>query len=370
MKTLKAYKYRLYPSKAQRRVLDETLETCRRVYNDTLAYRKEVYETETRTAGYYETTKQLTQWKETNPYLPNVYSQVLQDVQRRVDKAYNNFFRRVKQGKEKPGFPRFKGHGRYDSFTYPQSGFSILDNGRLRLSKIGDVKIKLHRPVEGTVKTLTVRRDACGNWWVTFSCEVECEPQQPTGAIVGIDLGLSSIITTSDGQHVEPPRFFRKGEQDLAKAQRKLALTEKGTTEQEKRRVIVAKVHRRIANQRNDFNHKLANKLVKDYDLICFEDLNVKGMVKNHCLAKSIVDASWTQLVEFTQYKAVEAGKAVVTVDPRNTTKRCSKCGTLVEKDLSVRIHECPQCGLVIDRDVNAAINILSLGLQALGVSP
>jgi putative transposase len=370
MKTLKAYKYRLYPSKAQRRVLDETLETCRRVYNNTLAYRKEVYETEARSAGYYETAKLLPKWKETNPYLSNVHSQVLQDVQRRVDKAYNNFFRRVKQGTEKPGFPRFKGQGRYDSFTYPQSGFSILDNKRLRVSKVGDLKIKLHRPTEGIIKTLTLRRDACGNWWASFSCEVEIESQSPTGAIIGIDLGLSSIITTSEGTKVDPPRFFRMGEKKLAKAQRKLDKLEKGTEERAHHKLVVAKVHRKIANQRADFNHKLARQLVTDYDVICYEDLSVSRMVHNHCLAKSIMDAAWTQLVDFTQYKAVEAGKVVVTVNPYNTTKRCSRCGTLVNKDLSVRIHECPNCGLVIDRDVNAAINILSLGLQALGVSP
>jgi len=351
-------------------VLDKTLETCRHVYNDTLGYRKEIYETETRSVGYYETTKLLTVWKETNPYLSNVHSQVLQDVQRRVDKAYNNFFRRVKQGTEKPGFPRFKGQGRYDSFTYPQSGFCFLDNGRLRVSKVGDIKIKLHRPIEGKIKTLTLRRDRCGNWWAMFSCKVEIEPQAPTGAIVGIDLGLSSIITTSEGMKIDPPRFFRTGEKGLAKAQQRLDKFEIGTKERAHHKLVVAKIHRKIANRRSDFNHKLARKLVTDYDVICYEDLRVSRMVHNHCLAKSIMDAAWTQLVEFTQYKAAWAGKVVITVNPYNTTKRCSRCGTLVNKDLSVRIHECPQCGLVIDRDVNAAINILSLGLQALGVSP
>ncbi len=344
------------------------LEECRWIYNQTLALRKNAWEQEKKSIGLYSTNAFLPKWKQGRPTLSMVYSQVLQDVQERVDLAFKAFFRRVKAG-EDPGYPRFRGKGRYDSFSYPQFGFSLNDAG-LKVAKIGVVKIELHRPIEGKVKTLTLRRNSTGKWYASFSCEVESVPLPASEKAVGIDVGLTSFATLSNGEKVANPRFFRRDERDLAKAQRKLSKVEKGTPARAFRRKAVSHIHERIANRRKDFTHKLSRRLVNEYGIIALEKLNTKGMLHNHCLAKSIADAAWYQLVQYVSYKAEYAGKSVVLVDPRNTSKRCSRCGSLVDKSLSVRIHSCPVCGLVIDRDLNASINILALGLESLGVSP
>jgi len=363
------YKFRLNPTRHQRTLFNNTLELCRWVYNETLATRKNTWEQEKKSVSHYDTINMLPELKKQRPELIQVYSQVLQEVCARVDLAFKAFFRRIKAGDKKPGYPRFKSYGRYDSFTYPQYGFELLDNGLL-LSKIGTIKIVQHRPLEGKIKTLTVRRDAVGNWYANFSCEVEPEPLPKSDKAVGIDVGLESFATFSTSEKVANPRFFRKDEKVLTRAQRRLSKADKGTPERAKRRKVVAHIHQRIANRRKDFAHKLSRQLVNEYGVIALEKLNEKNMLKNHCLAKSISDAAWNQFAEFTQYKAEEAGRECMLIDPRNTSKRCSRCGTLVEKDLSVRIHSCPVCGLVIDRDENAAINILALGLQSLGFSP
>lgn len=344
----------------------QTLELCRWVYNETLASRKDAWEQARQTLSLYETNKLLTLWKREHQELKNVFSQVLQNVQERVDLAFRAFFRRVKAEEEKPGFPRFRGSGWYDSFTFKQFGFALLDNGLL-LSKIGTIKIILHRPMEGLVKTLTIQRDRVGNWYACFSCEVEPAHLPFNELAVGIDVGLESFAKLSNGDAIANPRFFRRDEKELAKAQRKFSRTERCTPERAKRRRAVAHIHQRIANRRKDFVHKQSHKLVNRFGCLAFENLNVKNMLQNHYLAKSILDAAWNQLVRYTMYKAESAGRHVVLVDPRNTSKRCSRCGTLVEKSLSVRVHNCPVCGLVMDRDQNAAINILGLGLQSLG---
>jgi putative transposase len=206
--------------------------------------------------------------------------------------------------------------------------------------------------------------------YACFSCEVEPKPLPASEKAVGVDVGLKSFATLSNGEKVTNPRFFRKDENKLAKAQRKLSKAEKGTPERAKRRKAVEHIHQRIANRRKDFAHKLSRQLVNEYGVIALEKLNGKNMLQNHCLAKSISDAAWNQFARYTQYKAENAGRECVLVDPRNTSKRCSRCGTLLEKDLSARVHSCPICGLEIDRDENAAINILALGLQCLGVNP
>ena len=358
----------MYPTKKQRTRLEQTLEECRWLYNQTLAYRKEAWEQRQESVSLYASNKLLPDWKEQRPSLETVFSQVLQNVQARVDLAFKAFFRRVKNG-EKPGYPRFKGKGRYDSFTYPQFGFSINGN-TVYCSKIGNVKIKLHRPIVGRIKTLTIQRSSTGKWYACFSVEVKSEPLPENVKAVGIDVGLESFATLSTGEKIENPRFFRKAEKKLAKAQRNLSKTEKGAPERAKRRKIVAHIHERIANQRRDFAHKISRNLVNQFGVIVFEKLNTNGMLKNHCLAKSVQDAAWNQFVLFTTYKAEGAGRRVVLVDPRNTSKTCSRCGSLVEKTLSDRVHSCPHCDLVLDRDVNAALNILRLGLQSLGANP
>jgi len=284
-----------------------------------------------------------------------------------VDLAFKAFFRRVKAG-EKPGYPRFRGYGRYASFTFKQSGFELLPAGKeLLISKIGAVRIVLHRPIQGRVKTLTVQRDAVGNWYACFACEVDPQPLPYNGLAVGVDVGLESFATLSNWMKIDNPRFFRHAEQGLAQVQRLLSRAEKGTPERAKRRKAVQHVHQRIANRRKDFAHKLSRELVNSFGMISFENLTIRNMLQNHRLAKSISDAAWKQLITYTTYKAENAGRRVVSVDPRNTSRMCSGCGTLVEKSLSVRVHACPVCGLVMDRDENASHNILRLGLESLG---
>jgi len=364
---MKTFKYRLQPSKSQRTNLIQTLELCRWVYNETLATRKNTWEQDQKTLSLYDTNKLLTVWKQEHPELKDVHSQVLQNAQERVDLALKAFFRRVKAG-EQPGYPRFRGYGWYDSFTFKQFGFALRNDGLL-LAKIGFVKIILHRPLEGHIKTLTVQRDVVGNWYACFACDVETKPLPFVEPAIGIDVGLESFATLSTGVKLENPRFFRRDERALAKAQRKLSKAETGTPERTKRRRAVQHIHQRIANRRRDFAHKLSHELVNTFGLIAFEDLRIKNMLQNHRVAKSISDAAWKQLIRYTTYKAENAGRVVVWVDPRNTSKRCSDCGRMVQKSLSVRVHACPVCGLVLDRDENAANNILRLGLESLGLA-
>jgi putative transposase len=361
------FKYRLHPSKSQRTKLMQTLEICRSVYNETLATRKRAWEQEHKSLSLYDTNKLLPTWKQDHPELKVVYSQVLQNVQERVDLAFKAFFRRVKAG-EKPGYPRFRGVGWYDSFTFKQFGFELRGDG-LFLSKIGVVKIVLHRPIKGQIKTLTIWRNAVGNWFACFACEVQGERLPLSNLAIGIDMGLESFATLSNGVKVENPRFFRLDEKGLAKAQRKLSQAEKGTPERAKRRKAVQHIHQRIANRRKDFAHQLSREWVGRFGMIAFEKLNGINMLQNHCLAKSISDTAWNQLIQYTMYKAENAGRVVVLVDPRNTSKQCSGCGTMVEKSLADRVHACPVCSLVMDRDENAANNILRLGLESLGVA-
>jgi len=365
---IKAYKYRIYPTKSQRTKMERTLDLCRWTYNQTLAYQKNAWENEGKSVSKYETHDLLPDWKSDKPELSEVFSQTLQNVQERVDLALKAFFRRVKAG-EKPGYPRFRGRGWYDSFTYPQKGFK-LDYGKLYLSKIGEIKIKLHRQIEGKIKRLTIRRAATGKWFACFSVELEDLPKPPwkDGSIVGIDVGLTSFATLSNGEKIANPRFFRDEESELARVQRKLSKAAKGTPERKAALNVVERVHERIANKRYEFAHQVSRDLVNRFGLIAFEDLNIKNMIQNHCLAKSISDVAWNMLVTVTSYKAESAGSIVVLVDPRNTSKMCSRCCILVEKTLADRVHNCPECGLFLDRDWNAAINILRLGLQSVGI--
>lgn len=300
--------------------------------------------------------KLLPTWKQENPKLKDVYAQTLQEVCIRVDLAFQHFFRRCKNG-EKPGYPRFKTKEHYKSFTYPQSGFKLTGNKHLHLPKIGDIKIKLHRPLQSKVKRLTVKRDWLGNWYACFIIKFESVPLPTSEKVAGIDLGCKKFATLSTGEEIANPRFFRKDEKALAKAQRN-----------NKPKRVLQHIHQRIANRRTDFAHKLSRNLVNVFQVIIFEKLDIKEMQsKNwHSLNKSIGDAAWGQLISMTAYKAEETGRTFITVDPKNTSQLCSGCGQIVPKDLSVRVHSCPHCGLVLDRDLNAARNILARGLASL----
>jgi putative transposase len=350
---LRTYKFKLEPTAEQIEMIEQTLHLCRWLYNSMLEQRKLVYKLRDVSLTLYTQKKELPAVKKEFPEFKQVYSQVLQDVCQRLDQTFQAFFRRLKNG-EKAGYPRFRGKNRYDSFTYPQSGFKI-EGKYLKLSKIGSIRIKFHRPIEGKIKTCTIKRKN-GKYYACFSCEIETEPQS-TGKQVGVDLGVKHLAITSDGIFFEHPKYLRKAEKRLKYLQRMVSRRKKGSNRRHKAVAMLAKCHEYIANQRRDNAHKISRYLVNHYDLIGFEDLNIKGMVKNHHLAKSIADAGWRLLIQFTAYKA-EAGKKVVWVDPYNTSQACSECGQIVKKTLNERIHQC-SCGYTADRDVNAARNIL-----------
>ncbi len=363
------FKYRLYPTKQQQRLLDAQLEECRWLYNHLLAARCDAWEQRRESLRLYDQQATLPALKANRPPLAGVQSQVLQNVAMRIDLAFQAFFRRARAG-EKPGYPRFRGPGRYASITYPQVPVGCtLDAAaqRLRLHGVGSVKILLHRPLEGVPKTATISRSSTGKWYVCFSSECAEPASLPEiGEQVGIDVGLTTFATLSNGQEIANPRFFRAEEQALAKIQRRLSKEEKGTPGHAKRRRIVARVHERMRWRRGDFTHQHSRRIVNAFDLIAVEDLSVNRMVHNHCLAKSIHDVAWSQFASLLSYKAAWAGRKYVAVNPAYTSQDCSQCGHRQQLSLSDRIYICPCCGIVLDRDLNASRNMLRLGRQSL----
>lgn len=370
----KTYKYRLYPTRSQQDILEKQLSLCRWLYNYFLKERKTLYERNKTKITCYDQIKKIPELKKEKPELKEVYSQTLQDVARRLDKAFQNFFRRVKENqngkKQKPGYPRFKGYWRYDSLIYPQSGFELKDN-KLNLSKIGFLKIKHHREIEGDIKTLTIRRTLTNKWYACFSTEnSKAMPEKKNiENSVGIDVGLTSFLTTHTGEKIDNPRYLTKLEEKLAKLQRWHSRKKLKSKNRSKSRWKLARLHEKITNQRLNFLHQLSTKLVKNFQLIAFEKLNIKGMTKNKYLAKSIVDTSWFHFLQQLTYKAAEAGVWAIEVNPRNTTQVCSSCQTMVKKALAQKLHKCPNCGITIDRDANAARNILQLALNTVGTT-
>lgn len=365
---LKTFRYRLRLTGKQTRALKQTLDECRWLYNHLLEQRKTAWEQRQQSLNYHSQATLLPKLKLERPTLKAVHSQVLQNVAVRIDLAFKAFFRRVKAG-AKPGYPRFRGAHRYDSFCYPQSGFK-LERDRLTLAKIGAIKLVLHRAVKGTIKTCSIRRTSTGKWFVALSCETSEKPLRHSKEAVGIDVGLESFATFSDGAKIANPRFFRGDEKALATTQRRLSKIPKGTAEHARRRLAVAHVHERIADRRRDFAHQAARRIVNQFGTICIEDLSVNRMVHNHCLSKSIHDAAWSQFAQCLSYKAAEAGRALVRVNPAYTTQDCSRCGHRQKLALDKRQFDCQCCGLSLPRDHNAALNILSIGLDTLGLVP
>jgi len=366
---LKTFQYRLYPTKSQERLLESTLETCRRFYNDCLAERKEAYEQEKRTISKFAQLHQVKTLKQTNPHAATVHSHILQVVVSDLDKAFQAFFRRVKAG-EKPGYPRFKGRNRFDSFGFKEYGNGFrLDGRRLKLSGIGRVAVRWHRELEGQIKTARVIRKA-GHWYVSFACEVEQpEPLPSTGQSVGVDVGVASLITLSDGTKVDNPKWYRASQAKLRIAQRRVARRKKGGKNRRKAVLQLQRLHVHIQNQRRDFLNKLAHGLVQANDVIAVEDLQIQNMVRNKHLSKSILDSGWGYFRQRLAAKAAEAGRVVVAVNPAYTSKTCSGCGTVFEHlTLSDRWVECA-CGLSLDRDHNAALNIQRAGHVRLGIT-
>ena len=362
---MKAYKYKLKPSAKVNAIFESWLAVLCELYNAALQEQRDAYRINHLSISRFDQDKQLPDIKKDRPDLARVHSQVVQNVLMRVAFAFDNFFRRVKEG-QKPGFPRFRSRPRYDSFTYPQSGFS-LKGKKLNLSKIGKVKVHLSRPIEGVIKTCTIKREADG-WYVIFAVE---EPKKDLAPApkqsVGVDVGIESFATLSDDEAapIENPCYFRRAECDLKKAQRRVSRRVKGSKRRKKAVRLLARKHLKVKRQRRDFHFKEARKLVNEYQSIKVEDLNIKGMVKNHHLAKSISDAGWGQFIMIVIYKAEEAGRAVIKVNPSYTSQECSRCGKRNEITLATRIYRCSQCGLVIHRDRNGAKRIEQKGRAA-----
>lgn len=345
----RAFKFKLYPKNSQVETMERWLYLFHDLYNAGLQQRIMAHKDRSITISSYRQNRELPELKKGLKEYREIHSQVLQNVFDRLDKAYENFFMRVKRG-EKPGFPRFKSLKRYNSFTYPQSGFRILDNGHLYLSGIGEVRVFKHREMEGTIKTCIIKKDRVGDWFASFSVELPDPVPRELKTAVGIDLGLEKMATLSTEEFVNNPRFLKSSESVKKHIQKILSGKKKGSNNRRKARVKLAKEERNIARQMDDYIHKVSRTLSTKADAIIFENLNINNMVKNHHLSKSILDASWGKLIQYTTYKAEEAGGEVVLVDPRNTSQICSKCGGYVQKSLSERIHICQDCGFVADR--------------------
>jgi putative transposase len=380
------FKYRLYPTKKQEQTLLFFLRRCRDLYNSALEERRAAYQMRRISLSCFDQIDELPDLKQAFPAYQDVPSHVLQDVLRRLDKTFVAFFRRVRNG-ETPGYPRFKSTSRYHSFTYPDGAGWKLQGDRLKLTGVGEVKVRLHRERQGTIKTVTIRRDV-DQWYVTFSCEVELEaPLPPSQQEVGLDLGVMRFATLSTGEMIENPRHLRRGLKQIKRLSQLKDRRKKGSHRRKRAAIALAKAHRKVRNQRANFHHQLSRRLVNEYGLIAMEDLKISTMTKapepkpdpahdgqylpngkasKAGLNQSILDAGWGQFQQFCTVKAERAGRRVVLVDPYNTSQLCSGCGRLVPKDLDVRWHSCPypDCGTELDRDHNAAITILCRGQE------
>ena len=356
----RTYKFRIYPTDEQAEALDRQLSLCRVLYNAALEQRISAYKIGV-SVTYNMQQNELPSVKRDNPEYSLVHSQVIQDVLHRLDGAFANFFRRVRERRARAGFPRFRSRDRYDSITYPQTGFAI-ERSKLRLSKIGNVKIVKHREAAGKVRTCTIKRDRCGDWYASFSCELPDVPPVAVKTAIGVDVGLKALAVTSAGDVIKPQRLMPAYAWKLKHEQQNLGRKQKGSENRRKQKRTLARVHRKIERARDDYLHRVAKQIVGSADVVVFENLSIQNMLRNHNLALSITDASWGKLMQFCAYKAEEAGKRVEYIDPRGTSQICSQCGATVRKSLSDRVHECQACSLVMDRDLNASFNILGRG--------
>ncbi|WP_231705656.1 RNA-guided endonuclease InsQ/TnpB family protein [Effusibacillus lacus] len=353
--------FEIRPTAEQEKQLFHTFDLCRKLYNYALDQRIRSYKETGKGLTYRDQQNMLPAFKEANPEYKAVQSQVLQDVLRRLDRAFVNFF------EKRAGYPRFKDKLRFRSITIPQSDVrrNFGKEGYIYIPKIGHIKLNAHQAFDPSkVKIINVKFQN-GKWYTNLTVETDSKP--PVSDIqlaVGIDMGLFQIAVTSDGEQYENPRWITKSEKRLKKLQRRLSQKHKGSQNRQKAKHQLQKLHDHISNQRKDYLHKISHRLVQKYVLICIEDLQVKGMMKNHRLAKSIANASWNRLANYLEYKSRRFGKTLVKVNPKNTSQKCSNCRQIVKKNLSERIHQCPYCHVVLDRDLNAAINILQAGLN------
>ncbi len=350
MKVTRAWKFRLYPTKMQVKEMETHLWLSKNLWNELLELTKQTYAD----YGKFSTTRALNELAKTS----ELYSQVAQDVFRRLNKSIYGMIERRKKGIN-AGFPRFKNLDRMRSLTYPQFGFSLTGK-KLKVSPFGEINIKLHRNVVGKIKTLTLKREASRKWYAILTTETETNPiQKNNGSQIGIDLGLINFAVLSDGTTIKNPRHLKRYADRLAEKQRKVPRKKKGSSRRRIANRKVAILHEKVRRTRRDFLHKLSRKLVHSHSLMALEKLASQEMAKQQ-YGKSINDAGWSEFISMVSYKAESAGSRVVLVNPANTTKICSDCGELVKKELHERQHNCPSCGLSIDRDHNAAINILN----------
>jgi putative transposase len=342
--------------------MNETLETCRRLYNTELLERMK------NGTGFYEQKKKLVSLKANNKYLQAVHAQVLQDVCLRLDKAFQRFLVGLSR------YPRFKRKGRYNSFTYPQPNVkalsaSLSENFHFKFPRIGKVKIKIHRIIIGTIKQATIIRDI-DQWYVALAVQQSERRFEQHGqnerSDVGVDSGTTDIISLSNGQKISNPKFLKQAEDNIKHLQRELSRKRRLSNNGEKARKALAKAWRKVRRQRDDFAHQLSHTLAEEYHRIVFEDLLINNMVKNHRLASAILDSAWGRLRQLTVYKAERRGGQVILVNPSGTSQKCSRCGWIshVKLTLGDRVFHCLDCGLVIDRDINSAKNILKMGLE------
>jgi len=363
---MKSYKFKLKPSPRLGRIFEQWLDVCRELYNAGLQERRDAWKIKQISINYHAQAVQLPPIKAIREDFAAVNAQVLQDTLRRLSKTFDAFFRRLKQG-EQAGYPRFKSKYRFNSFSFPQAKgtFSIKGN-RLYLSKIGHVKIIQHRPIEGEIKTCTIKREADG-WYAVFAViENQSRFIPRTGESAGIDVGIEHFATLSTGTEIDNPRFLRASEGRLKTAQRKVSRRRKGGHRRRKAVRLLRRQHQKVARQRADFHHKTALKIIREFDAVVIEDLNISGLLKNHHLAKAIADVAWCAFFLILASKAENAGRRILKVAPQFTSQDCSQCGARVRKSLVVREHRCIACGYVAHRDHNAALNIKNRGGTAI----
>lgn len=351
-----SYKFRIYPNITQKQQIQRTFGCCRFVFNHFLAKRMEQYKQTGKSPTRFQQDKSLTALKKDLEWLREVDATALQAALQSLDTAYQNFFRRVKQG-QKPGYPRFKSkrdHRRSYKSKRVGENIKVLD-GTIQLPKLGLVKCRVSKEVKGRILSATVSQNPSGKYFVALCCtDLEMETLPTTGAMIGIDMGLKAFAITSDGTEYPNHRHLAKSQKKLAKLQRQMSRKSKGSNRREKARAKVARLHEHVANQRSDMLHKLSTGIVRDYDLIAIEDLAPSNMVRNHKLARSISDVSWGEFRRQLEYKAAWYGKQVVKVDRFfPSSQLCSTCGARWPrtKDLSVREWTCPVCGTSHDRD-------------------